>query len=110
MTPNQKTYRALLDRQSKHRQRMAEISALAADKITPEIRTELDTIETGTPDLERQIRAARGRARRRRKIVGYHDHRRRRRNPRAHRIAVESAIDQLFDGGGARPNAERCRA
>ena len=59
MTSNQKIYRELLDRQSKNRQRMAEIAALATDKITPEVRGDLEAIEAGTPDLERQIRAAR---------------------------------------------------
>ena len=57
MTENQKRLRALLDRQSKERQRMAEIAKL--ESLTPEIRTELKTIEDGTPDLEMQIRAAR---------------------------------------------------
>ena len=36
---------------------MAELSALL-DKLDAETRAELDTIETGTPDLERQLRAA----------------------------------------------------
>ena len=59
MGPNQKRYRDLLDRQSRERGRMAEIAALDADKITPEIRAEAKGIEEGTPDLELQIRAAR---------------------------------------------------
>ena len=57
MTKNQKRLRELLDRQSQERQRMAEIAGL--DSLTPEVRSELDTLEQGTPDLERQIRAAR---------------------------------------------------
>ena len=40
------------------RQRMAELAK--AESLTDETRSELDRIETGTPDLERQIRAARG--------------------------------------------------
>ena len=59
MSPNQKRYRNLLDRQSRERGRMAEIAALEADKITPEVRAEAKGIEEGTPDLELQIRAAR---------------------------------------------------
>ncbi len=56
MTPAQKRLRELRDRQSRERQRMAELSQ--ADQLTDETRAELDAIETGTPDLERQIRAA----------------------------------------------------
>ena len=59
MTEAQKLLRQLLDRQSRERGKMAEFAKLAADKITPELRSELDAIEEGTPDLERQIRAAR---------------------------------------------------
>ena len=45
------------DRQSRERQRMAELSLL--DSLDAETRrSELDAIEKGTPDLERQIRAA----------------------------------------------------
>ena len=56
MTPAQKRLRELRDRQSKERQRMAELSLL--DSLDAETRAELDTIEKATPDLERQIRAA----------------------------------------------------
>ncbi len=35
---------------------MSELSI--ADSLTDETRAELDTLETGTPDLERQLRAA----------------------------------------------------
>lgn len=57
MTDAQKRLRELLARQSRERQRMAELAA--ADELTDETRSELDTLEKGTPDLERQIRAAR---------------------------------------------------
>ena len=56
MTPAQKRLRELRDRQSKERQRMAELSLL--DKLDTETRAELDGIEKSTPDLERQLRAA----------------------------------------------------
>ena len=56
MTDAQKRLRELRDRQSRERQRMAELSR--EDSLTDETRTELDTIEKGTPDLERQLRAA----------------------------------------------------
>ena len=56
MTPAQKKLRDLKERQSRERQRMAELGM--ADNLTDETRAELDTIETGTPDLERQLRAA----------------------------------------------------
>lgn len=56
MTPAQKKLRDLRERQSKERGRMAELGL--ADTLTDETRAELDTIEAGTPDLERQIRAA----------------------------------------------------
>ena len=59
MSPKQKRLRELLDRQSRERGRMAEIAALDADGITPEIRAEAKVIEGGIPDLELQIRAAR---------------------------------------------------
>ena len=51
-----KRLRELRERQSKERQRMAELGM--ADSLTEETRAELDAIEKGTPDLERQIRAA----------------------------------------------------
>ena len=56
MTAAQKRLRELRERQSKERQRMAELSREA--ELTAETRAELDRIESGTPDLERQIRAA----------------------------------------------------
>ena len=56
MTEAQKRLRELRDRQSRERQRMVELSR--ADELTDETRAELDRIEQGTPDLERQIRAA----------------------------------------------------
>ena len=56
MTDAQKRLRQLRDRQSKERGRMAELSRV--DSLTDEQRSELDGIETGVPDLERQIRAA----------------------------------------------------
>ena len=56
MTKTQLKLRELRERQSKERGRMAELAI--ADNLTDETRAELDTIETGTPDLERQIRAA----------------------------------------------------
>ena len=56
MTDAQKRLRELRDRQSRERGRMAELAI--ADNLTDETRAELDTIEKGIPDLERQIRAA----------------------------------------------------
>ena len=56
MTPTHKRLRDLRDRQSRERGRMAELSLL--DELTDEQRSELDAIEKGTPDLERQTRAA----------------------------------------------------
>ena len=56
MTAAQTKLRQLKERQSRERQRMAELGMV--DELTTETRAELDTIETGTPDLERQIRAA----------------------------------------------------
>ena len=53
MTPAQTKLRQLRDRQSKERGRVAEMAI--ADELTDETRAELDTIETGTPDLERQM-------------------------------------------------------
>ena len=57
MTEAQRRLHALIQRQSRERGRMAELVAL--DELTDETRSELDTIERGTPDLERQLRAAR---------------------------------------------------
>ena len=56
MTSVQRRLRELRDRQSRERQRMAELAI--SDELTDETRAELDTIEKGTPDLERQLRAA----------------------------------------------------
>ena len=56
MTKTQKRLRELRERQSKERGRMAELSL--ADELDDEQRAELDTIEKGTADLERQLRAA----------------------------------------------------
>ena len=56
MTPAQRKLTELKARQSRERQRMAELGI--ADSLTDETRSELDTIEAGTPDLERQLRAA----------------------------------------------------
>ena len=56
MTKAQKRLRELRERQSRERQRMAELGL--SDQLTDETRAELDTIEAGTPDLERQLRAA----------------------------------------------------
>ena len=56
MTKTQGALRDLRERQSKERGRMAELAVAA--ELTDETRAELDTIETGTPDLERQLRAA----------------------------------------------------
>ncbi len=56
MTEAQRRFRELRERQSKERQRMAELAV--ADSLTDETRAELDSIEKSTPDLERQIRAA----------------------------------------------------
>ena len=57
MTDAQKRLRELLARQSQERQRMAELAAV--DELTDETRSELDNLEKATPDLERQLRAAR---------------------------------------------------
>ena len=56
MTQAQRRLRELRERQSKERGRMAELALL--DDLADEQRSELDEIEKGTPDLERQIRAA----------------------------------------------------
>ena len=56
MTKAQKRLRELRERQSKERGRMAELAVV--DELSDEQRDELDKIERGTPDLERQIRAA----------------------------------------------------
>ena len=56
MTSAQKRLRELRERQSQERGRMAELSVL--DELKDEQRSELAAIEKGTPDLERQTRAA----------------------------------------------------
>ena len=56
MTAAQRKLKDLRERQSRERQRMAELGI--ADSLTDETRAELDQIEGGTPDLERQLRAA----------------------------------------------------
>ena len=56
MTPAQNRLRQLRERQSRERGRMAELAM--ADELSDEQRNELDIIEKGTPDLERQLRAA----------------------------------------------------
>ena len=56
MTPAQKRLRDLRDRQSRERQRMAELSLVV--ELSDEQRSELDNLEKSTPDLERQLRAA----------------------------------------------------
>ena len=56
MTDAQKRHRDLRERQSKERGKMAELSRV--DSLTDENRAELDGIEAGTADLERQLRAA----------------------------------------------------
>ena len=58
MTAAMKRLRELRQRQSQERQRMAEFAG--AESLTDETRAELDKIEAGTPDLERQCRAAQG--------------------------------------------------
>ena len=50
MTPAQKRLRDLRDRQSRDRQRMAELAVV--EELTDEQRSELDVIEKGTPDLD----------------------------------------------------------
>ena len=56
MTPAQKRLRDLRGRQSRERGSMAELALV--DELSEEQRSELDQIERGTPDLERQVRAA----------------------------------------------------
>ena len=56
MTAAQKRLRELRERQSKERGRMAELGLI--ETLSDEQRTEFDTLERSTPDLERQIRAA----------------------------------------------------
>ena len=56
MTPAMKRLRELQERKSKERGRMAELAT--AESLSDETRAELDKIEGGTADLERQLRAA----------------------------------------------------
>ena len=56
MTSAQKRIRDLRERQSRERGRMAELAVV--DSLNDEQRSELDSIEKATPDLERQLRAA----------------------------------------------------
>ena len=56
MTTAQKRLQELRNRQSTERGTMAELAQV--DSLSDEQRGELDSIEKGTPDLERQIRAA----------------------------------------------------
>ena len=56
MTAAQKKIRDLRERQSKERGRMAELGR--GDNWTDETRAEYDKLESGVPDLEREIRAA----------------------------------------------------
>ena len=56
MTNNQKRLRELRERQSRERGRMAELAQF--ENLSDEHRAELDGIEKGTADLERQLRAA----------------------------------------------------
>ena len=56
MTEAQKRLRALREKQSKTRQRIAELGMV--DSLTDEQRAEFDEIERAAPDLERQLRAA----------------------------------------------------
>ena len=56
MTSAKKRLRDLRERQSRQRGRMAELALL--DNLDDETRAELDRLEQGVPDLERQLRAA----------------------------------------------------
>ena len=56
MTSAQKRLRELRERQSKERQRMAEFAG--AGEWTDESRAEYDGLESGVPDLERELREA----------------------------------------------------
>ena len=59
MTESQRLYRKLLDDQSKARGRMAELAAVDG-ALSPEQRSELDTLENGTPDLETKNQGIQG--------------------------------------------------
>ena len=56
MSEAQRRLRTLQERRSRERQRMAELSREVS--LTDETRAELDQLEAGVPDLERQLRAA----------------------------------------------------
>ena len=56
MTPAQKKLKELRERQSRERQRMAELGLL--DSLDTETRAEFDSLEQGVPDLERSLRGA----------------------------------------------------
>ena len=56
MTDAQRALKKLHEKQSKDRQTMAELAQV--ESLSDEQRSALDEIEKGTPDLERQIRAA----------------------------------------------------
>ena len=56
MTDAQKRLRELRDKQSRDRQKLIELSRV--DELTDEQRSEIDTLEQGQADLERQLRAA----------------------------------------------------
>ena len=58
MTLKQKRLRELRERQSRERQRMAELSREGGDAWTDETRAEFDKLESGVPDLERDLRQA----------------------------------------------------
>ena len=116
MTSTQKRLRDLRERQSKERGRMAELALL--ETLSDEHRAELDTIESGVPDLERQL-APHDRRRGRRARAAGRRHRRgpaRRRRGDARAAAlrekvslsayVSAAIEQrAADGAAAEYNA-----
>lgn len=56
MTEAQKRLRELRDRQSRDRQKLIELSRV--DELNDEQRSEIDTLEQGQADFERQLRAA----------------------------------------------------
>ena len=58
MTKAQQALRDIRARQSKARQRMAEIGLMAEADVTDEIRSEQDKLENSVPDSERALRAA----------------------------------------------------
>ena len=58
MTLAQQALRDIRTRQSKARQRMAEIGLMVEADVTDEIRSEQDTLEKAVPETERALRAA----------------------------------------------------